>query len=121
MLSSIKRYEINKNITINKLLAANFQNGGFNSKIESPKMTLNKVIYDDIELLIELPIGDLKNIEFDESINILVKDRKYDIPYQPFYNAVRPFNYLSKVISSYNNEMDMLVQQGIFKEKVKKS
>ena len=75
------------------------------------------------ELVIEIPVGDLENIKFSEENNMklvdtgLTQDDKEQI-YTPFYED-RTFDYLKKVINSYNNEMDGLVHKGIFKEKVK--
>ena len=123
MLSSIKHYEINTNLDLPTLIKAKFVDGGSNPEIESPKMTFKQLIHDDIELVIELPVGDLENIKFNEKDNMklvdtgLTQDDKEQI-YTPFYED-KSFDYLKKVINAYNNEMDGLVHKGIFKEKIK--
>ena len=123
MLSSIKHYDINTNLDLATLIKAKFVDGGNNPEIESPKMTFKEMIHDDIELIIEIPVGDLKNIKFSEKENMklidtgLTQDDKEQL-YTPFYED-RTFDYLKNVIRDYNKTMDNLVAKKIFKEKVK--
>ena len=121
MLSSIKHYDINTNLDLATLIKAKFVDGGSNPLIESPKMTFKELIHDDIELIIEIPVGDLKNIKFKEEENIklvdtgLTQEDKEQL-YTPFYED-RTFDYLKNVIRDYNKTMDNLVDKKIFKVK----
>lgn len=136
MLSTVKHYDINTKLDLASLINAKFVNGGNNKEIETPKMTFSKVIFDDIELNIELPIGDLNNILFDELKNIKLIDtdirdgnlkliqngkevKEPEGIYKPFYDNTTPTPYLTKLVNAYNSEMDNFVRLGVFKEKVK--
>ena len=77
-----------------------------------------KILDKDIELFIEIPISDLKNIDFSEK-NICVFDDDAGEPFKEFYEKNSNSSQLNKVIENYNNAMDNLVNQGILKVKEK--
>ena len=117
-MNQIKKYELNKNITLEQLEKAKFQKGGWITSVSHPKVRFFKVLHDDIELHIEIPIGDLTNIKFDDFNNICVFDDEIGQPYYPFYHKTNRTDYINLVINKYNETMDSLAHQGIFKEKV---
>lgn len=113
MREQIKRYELNKDVTVEKLKENGFKEGGIMKELVSPKYHLNKCLVDDIEMLIEIDT----TLAFDDTENILVLDDDFCQAYGEFYNKEADDPFLNKVITKYNQVMDELVDKGIFHEK----
>lgn len=118
MNNYIKKYELNDNITLDKLSKAKFEKGGWFSNVSHPKVSFFKILHEDIELHIEIPTSDLNNIQFDEDRNICVFDDEIGQPYYPFYHKTDRTDFINLIINRYNETMDSLVKEGIFKEKI---
>ena len=112
MLKTIKRYELNDNVTEKDLLAAGF------GSIEPNKYYLFKHLYNDIEMFIDVYVNEDGSLYFDDYETIDVIDDSYGQYYTPFYECKKPFQFLEIVIIKYNEAMDMLAEKGIFKPKV---
>ena len=121
MLKRIKNYELNPSISIEVLEQAKFNKEGVLDYIPKPKLCFYEQLKDDVFLAIEIPTNensiDFNN--FNDERNICVYDEDVNANYIPFYNSKHLFPYLDEVIENYNIKMNMLVEQGIFKEKVK--
>ena len=113
MREQVKRYELNNDVTIEKLKENGFKDGGFMIGLTSPKYHLIKYLVDDIEMRIEIDA----TLAFNDSENILILDEDFAQPYRAFYNRELDFPFLNKVITKYNKVMDELVDKGIFHEK----
>lgn len=112
-------YDLNPNITIEKLEEVGFKQGGWMSNIEQPKMSYMSPIVKNIELYIEI---NTDTFEFDEDENIFIWDDNFGQAYYPFYNDTK-IAFAARVKSAYNDKMDSLVDEGIFtkvESKVKK-
>ena len=111
MLKSINNYELNDNVTVEKLLEIGFK------KIDNNILSYYYNLCDDIDLF--LHIHQNKNtISFNENVDVEVIDDSFGQYYQPFYDD-KSFEYLNKVIKSYNNKMNELTELGILKQKQK--
>ena len=86
MLKEVKRYELVENITKEDLLKAGFKEGGWDSYILNPKVSYSCVLYEDIELHIEISTSS-KKIKFNDYNNVLVFDDEIGQPYFPFYKG----------------------------------
>jgi len=115
MLKEVKRYELVENITKEDLLKAGFKEGGWDSYILNPKVSYSCVLYEDIELHIEISTSS-KRIRFNDYNNVLVFDDEIGQPYFPFYKGIET-EYIHKVIEKYNQKMDEFKEKGILKEK----
>ena len=113
-------YELNPDITIDKLKEIGFKQGGWMSNIEKPKMSYVRPLVEDIELCIEI---NTNTFDFNEDENIVVIDDNFCQAYFPFYNEDATFEYALKVKRAYNDKMDSLVDEGLLtkvKTKTKK-
>ena len=117
MREEIKKYELNNNLTIDKLKENGFRAGGFMKEILEPKFHLYEFLIEDIELHLEIGITPNKKFIFDDFDGVVVIDDCFCQPYTPFYNENQDFRFLNKVIKEYNKTMDSLVDKEILKEK----
>ena len=116
MLKEVKRYDLSLNITKEDLLNAGFKEGGWDSYILDPKVSYSCVLYEDIELHIEISTSSSNKIKFNDYDNVLVFDDEIGQPYFPFYKGIRT-EYIHKVIEKYNEKMDEFKEKGILVEK----
>lgn len=115
----INHYELDPTISIEKLEKIGFKHGGWMSNIPSPKMSYVRPLVKDIELCIEI---NTDTFDFDDGENIFIWDDNFGQAYYPFYDSSE-FGVASRVKRAYNDKMDSLVDEGLFKKanvKVKK-
>lgn len=113
-------YQLNPNVTVEKLEEVGFTEGGWMANIQGPKVAYMRPLIDEIELNIEI---NTDTLEFDEDENIFILDDTFGQAYFPFYNENTDIEFTLKVKRNYNKRMDSLVEEGIFNkvnEKVKK-
>ena len=113
-------YELNPDVTVDKLKEAGFKDGGWMSNIKEPKVSYMRPLIDEIELNIEI---NTDTLEFDENENIFILDDTFGQAYFPFYNENTDIEFALRVKRDYNKRMDALVEEGVFtkvKTKTKK-
>lgn len=120
MKSSIKRYLLNDDISIEKLKENGFKEGGFMREIKPPKYYFNRNLYSDIDLHIEIGINQDNTYYFDDINSVIVIDNSFCQPYYPFYTDDMKSSVLDEVIKAYNEVMNDLVKKGILKQKQQK-
>ena len=116
----INRYELNQDVNIQKLEECGFRPGGWMPGIHVPKMMYMCPLIDEIELYIEI---NTNTFDFNDFYNIFIFDGNFGQAYYPFYDVYSDFEFLRNVRNRYNEEMDKLVDKGLFKkisEKTKK-
>ena len=96
-MKAINKYEMNDNITKDKLLEVGFtdDNPGY--------LYYCKNIYNEITLNIFVPEN--KNIETFTEFYALLGN-----------TSAKPYSVLEKIVDSYNKEMGLLVEKGIFNQ-----
>ena len=115
MLKSLKRYELNQNISIDKLKESNFKIFDNKGKESNSKYYLKKHLVEDIILQIEIEINKDGTFSFNDINNISVFYKMFGERYYPFYMQIDD-KYLHEIILKYNEKMDELVSNGILKE-----
>lgn len=108
----INHYELNPNVTVEKLKEIGFKQGGWMSNVKKPKMSYMNPLVKNIELYIEI---NTDTFEFDEDENIFIWDDNFGQAYYPFYNDTE-IAFASRVKRAYNDKMDSLVDQGLFEK-----
>lgn len=114
MRETIKNYELQSNLTIEKLKMSGFLEGGFLKRVPQPKYFINKPLVNSILLHIEIVVNPDQTLSFDDFNNIIVLDDDFCQPYTPFYDESVDSNFLNSVIIRYNKIMDDFVRKGIF-------
>ena len=112
MLKTIKRYEMNDNVSLKDLIDNGFIN------VEPNRLSYYYPLYDDIELFIYFYIDEEGNLSFEDTSMIDVIDDNYGQRYTPFYVSKKPFHFLDIIVFKYNEVMDSLVAKGILKYKI---
>ena len=108
MLKTVKHYEMADDLepkTLEKLGFLNFSN----------KYSKCINLFEDIELYVNIMVNEDGSLSFEDYENIDVIDDEYGQYYSPFYESRKPFHYLEIIVLRYNEEMDKLVQAGVFK------
>ena len=116
----INHYKLNPNISIELLKELGFNDGGWMSNIENPKMMYMTLLSNDIELYIEINID---TFDFDEYENIFIFDNNFGQPFYPFYKESDDSNFVREIRENYNRVMDSFVSKGLLtkeKNKIKK-
>lgn len=117
MRETIKNYELQSNLTIEKLKMSGFLEGGFLKRVPNPKYFINKPLTDSILLHIEIVVNPDNTLSFDDSNSIIVLDDDFCQPYYPFYDDSIDSHFLNSVIIRYNTVMDEFVKKGVFSYK----
>lgn len=118
MREIIKRYVLNEDVNVDKLISNYFSEGGFMKEIPSPKYSYGHYLIDEIEINIEIAVNSDGTLYFDDYDSIYIIDDTFGQPYYPFYNKDFENPFINKVIVKYNEFMDEFVKKGIFKEMV---
>ena len=118
MREIIKRYVLNDNVNVEKLVSNYFSAGGFMKEIPSPKYSFSHYLIDEIEINIEIAVNSDGSLYFDDYDSIYIIDDNFGQPYYPFYNEKFDNPFINKVIVKYNEFMDEFVKKGILKELV---
>lgn len=109
-------YKLKESITEEDLFSLGFKDASWNSNYKNQDVvgkTIN--LHDSIDLSIYIKTNPM---EFDDFEDTLLLDFDFGQPYTPFYGdnykkKIGDFDFLQKVISRYNQAMDL---QGIFEE-----
>lgn len=117
MREVVKRYELNSNVSLEKLKKNGFKEGGILGDVSTENYCYIRYLIDDIELLVEVGKDKDNALTFNDEENVLVLDEDFGQPYRAFYNEENDFPFLNDVVKLYNKEMDKLVDNGILQEK----
>lgn len=117
MRKQTKRYELNSEVSIEKLKEVGFKKGGILGDISTENYCYIKYLIEEIDLLVEVEKTEDNTIIFNDEDNVLVIDEDFGQPYGSFYNEEKDTPFINEVIKRYNKEMDKLVDKGILKEK----
>lgn len=118
MREVVKRYELDDNLTIEKLDKSEFVR--INPSNERPTVSYyySRELCDSVEVQITIyPYEHILHDEFDDMKDIVVYDTYYKRVFEPFYDEERDYPFVNDLIKEYNRTMDSLVSKGIFKEK----
>lgn len=118
MREVVKSYELDDNLTIEKMDKSEFVR--LNPTMGRPVISyyFTKELCDSVEVQITIyPFEHILHDEFDETKNIVVYDTYYKRVFEPFYDEERDYPFVNDLIKEYNRAMNDLVSKGIFKEK----
>ncbi len=105
-------YELSDNIVIDDLKKAGFHEFKCENRVF---ISYYRCLYEEIDLHIVFDITSSKIITFDENINIEIIDDEFGQYYSDFYTETKS-KYMQKINMRYNEEMNHLVNLGIFKK-----
>lgn len=117
MREVVKRYELNSDVSLDKLKKIGFKKGGILGDVSTENYCYIKYLIDDINLLVEVEKTDDNTIMFNDEDDVLILDEDFGQPFGPFYNEESDNPFINDVIRRYNKEMDKLVDKGMLHEK----
>ena len=112
-----QEFELNENITIEKLKEVGFREIKSGNRII---LSYYRELIKDIDLFIEFDITNPNIITFDEDKNISVIDDICGQYFNAFYDNVDN-DYVKRTIRRYNEVMNSLVNKEVFKVKEKET
>jgi len=118
MREIVKRYELDDNLTMNKMDKSEFARLRESEEYPVIRYYYSRELCDSIEVQITVdPFKHILHDEFDDKKNIQIYDSFNERIFEPFYDEERDYPFLNDLIKEYNRTMDSLVEKGIFKEK----
>lgn len=118
MREIIKRYELDDNLTMDKMDKSEFMRLRESEEYPVIRYYYSRELCDSIEVQITIdPFNHILHDEFDDKKDIQIYDSFNERIFDPFYDEERDYPFLNDLIKEYNRTMDLLVEKGIFKEK----
>ena len=119
MREVVKRYELDDNLTIEKMDKSEFIRIRESEEYPVIRYTYSKELCDSVEVQIMIdPFLHILCDDFDDMKDIVIYDSFNERVFEPFYDEERDYPFVNDLIKEYNRTMDSLVKKGIFKEKI---